>query len=454
MTVKDRNQALVSSHLNSADTNPEGMLANGTVPMTGGLNLAQGADVVAANALVLGTDGNSFDITGTTTITSIATLGVGTFVTLQFDEVLTITHHATDLVLPNGADIVTKAGDICTFYEYAVGDWRLVSSNIVRTKGSDVASAAALPVINDGDFFDVTGTTTITSINSIGVGKQIVLQFDGALTITHHATDLILPGGANILTAAGDVYTFREYAAGDWIMIGQGAAITATTVVVSDSVGIGGAPAHSFHNQEGASLLGDVWPTAGIGATGQRVAMMAPTEDGYLILANNASGTGVDRGGQLWLGARGTTATADVAVAKIIGARESAVSGNKSTYLSFLISDSGGSFTEALRLDSTSSKTKVIDIGDWDMDATSAITVAHGLTLANIRSVTALVRDDAGTKFHMLTPAYALSAVDGNIIEIDATNVSLSRTAAGYYDSVAFDSTSYNRGWITITYIA
>ena len=42
------------------------------------------------------------------------------------------------------------------------------------------------------------------------------MQFDGALTLTHHATDLILPGGANITTAAGDVAVFTEYASGDW----------------------------------------------------------------------------------------------------------------------------------------------------------------------------------------------------------------------------------------------
>ena len=34
--------------------------------------------------------------------------------------------------------------------------------------------------------------------------------------MTHHATDLILPGGANITTAAGDEAEFIEYATGDY----------------------------------------------------------------------------------------------------------------------------------------------------------------------------------------------------------------------------------------------
>lgn len=84
------------------------------------------------------------------------------------------------------------------------------------SKGADVASAAALPVLTDGNYFDVTGTTTVTSIDSLGVGTVIKLHFDGALILTHHATDLVLPGGANITTVAGDEAEFFEYASGDW----------------------------------------------------------------------------------------------------------------------------------------------------------------------------------------------------------------------------------------------
>jgi hypothetical protein len=42
------------------------------------------------------------------------------------------------------------------------------------------------------------------------------LHFDGALILTHHATDLVLPGAANITTAAGDEAEFVEYATGDY----------------------------------------------------------------------------------------------------------------------------------------------------------------------------------------------------------------------------------------------
>ena len=91
-----------------------------------------------------------------------------------------------------------------------------VSDYFIQTKGDDIASATSLTLGKDGNFFDVTGTTAITSIGTQGVGSHITLHFDGALTFTHNSTDLILPGAANITTAAGDIAVMYEYASGDW----------------------------------------------------------------------------------------------------------------------------------------------------------------------------------------------------------------------------------------------
>ena len=72
-------------------------------------------------------------------------------------------------------------------------------------KGSDIASAGTIS-IGEGGYFHVTGTTTITDIDFATAknGRWAMLVFDGALTLTHNATTLILPGAANITTAAGD----------------------------------------------------------------------------------------------------------------------------------------------------------------------------------------------------------------------------------------------------------
>lgn len=116
------------------------------------------------------------------------------------------------------------------------GVTKVTGKQLQLSKGADIASASALPLLTDGNFFDVTGTTTITSIATSGkVGTEVTLQFDGALTLTHHATDLILPTGANITTAAGDVAKFIEYASGDWVCISyvraSGAALANTAFV-------------------------------------------------------------------------------------------------------------------------------------------------------------------------------------------------------------------------------
>ena len=91
-----------------------------------------------------------------------------------------------------------------------------INDYFIQTKGSDIASATALTLGKDGNLFDVTGTTTITSIGTQGIGSLVTLHFDGALTFTHHSTNLILPGAANITTAAGDIAVMYEYASADW----------------------------------------------------------------------------------------------------------------------------------------------------------------------------------------------------------------------------------------------
>lgn len=95
-----------------------------------------------------------------------------------------------------------------------------------RGKGADVASAATLNIGEDGDYFHVTGTTTITAIEGRPTGFEITLEFDGALQLTHNAVSLILFGGQNFTTVAGDILKLRSEAdGGNWRLMsinGQG----------------------------------------------------------------------------------------------------------------------------------------------------------------------------------------------------------------------------------------
>lgn len=101
--------------------------------------------------------------------------------------------------------------------------------------------------------------------------------------------------------------------------------------------------------------------------------------------------------------------------------------------------------------------TKVVDIGDWNMASTASLQVAHGLTYANIRHVDVLIRNDADDQRNSLNIYDNTGGVgvNGGAIYVDSTNIRLYRASSvngGMYDNTSYDSTSYNRGWIFITY--
>lgn len=100
----------------------------------------------------------------------------------------------------------------------AAGGWILLNPNPLQkwAKGADLASASTLTLGTDGNYFDVTGTTTITAISSMAAGSLIRLKFEGALTLTHNSTSLILPWGQNIPTQNGDVAEFVSEGSGNW----------------------------------------------------------------------------------------------------------------------------------------------------------------------------------------------------------------------------------------------
>ena len=74
---------------------------------------------------------------------------------------------------------------------------------------TDIAGAAANSVI-------ISGTTTITGLGTIAAGALRHVTFSGALVLTHSATALILPGAANITTAANDCAEFLSLGSGNW----------------------------------------------------------------------------------------------------------------------------------------------------------------------------------------------------------------------------------------------
>lgn len=85
-------------------------------------------------------------------------------------------------------------------------------------KGSDVASGTTTNIgAATGNYLNVTGTTTITAFDTVQAGTWRMVNFTGILTLTNNGTSLILPGGANITTAAGDKALFISLGSGNWV---------------------------------------------------------------------------------------------------------------------------------------------------------------------------------------------------------------------------------------------
>lgn len=91
----------------------------------------------------------------------------------------------------------------------------------------------------------ITGTTTITSFGSTAkTGTIRFCKFSGALTLTHNSTSLIIPGAANITTAAGDCMCVRHEGSGNWRVLfyqkATGYAIVSSSrLIASGSAGTG-----------------------------------------------------------------------------------------------------------------------------------------------------------------------------------------------------------------------
>lgn len=96
-----------------------------------------------------------------------------------------------------------------------------LSSALNEAPAVTLASASTVNIFAAAaNTINVTGTTTITAFDSIADGALRRLVFGGVLTLTHNATSLILPTGANITTAAGDSALFLSLGSGNWRCVG------------------------------------------------------------------------------------------------------------------------------------------------------------------------------------------------------------------------------------------
>jgi phage-related tail fiber protein len=158
------------------------------------------------------------DATGSTVVTgsagvltlALATTGVaaGTYTSVTVDAKGRVTAGGqitpTQITTALGYTPVNKAGDTMSgALNFAP------QATVTASATTGIGAAGANQIL-------VNGTTTITAFDTIASGAFRVVVFASTLTLTHNGTSLILPGAANITTAAGDVAQFVSLGSGNW----------------------------------------------------------------------------------------------------------------------------------------------------------------------------------------------------------------------------------------------
>lgn len=242
-------------------------------------NFTTSASIASATTTDLGTvAGNTVLITGTTTIEAFGSSANAAkpLFYVRFNDALQLTHNASSLIIPGGANLTTAAGD-CALLQYLTGgNWRVAiyqkangeaivgagsdvitsdsalgldeamvvadgtarkvqatpntinsSTGLITMAGginlaaaADVASATTTNIgAANSNTVRITGTTTITAFDTVAAGIRRSVYFADALTLTHNGTSLILPGGSNITTAANDSAEFLSLGSGNWLCL-------------------------------------------------------------------------------------------------------------------------------------------------------------------------------------------------------------------------------------------
>lgn len=131
---------------------------------------------------------------------------------------------------------------------------------------STIASATATDLGTlTTNLVSISGTTTITGFGSSATlsNPLYFIRFIGILTLTYNASSLIIPGAANITTAAGDSAIVEYLGSGNW-KVHEYTKLSAlpliTTPVASGGTGLATLTAHALIAGNGASTPNFIAP--------------------------------------------------------------------------------------------------------------------------------------------------------------------------------------------------
>lgn len=131
--------------------------------------------------------------------------------------------HSGNLLLPDSRNRKVLAGDTIFFIRESSGVYRL-SGHMQKEGGwtgrlaATYAASATLAIPTDGDFVQVSGTTSVTALPSAAAGYRFRVMFTGTgLNITDNGTSMIGPWGRAYRTVQNEVLEFTSLGSGNWI---------------------------------------------------------------------------------------------------------------------------------------------------------------------------------------------------------------------------------------------
>ncbi len=183
--------------ISGAITASGGWTHSGTVTMSGkSMHWAKGADIASAATLVLGSDGNMFDVTGSTGPITAITVPAGMLFMLQFDSTPTLTHHATNLNLPGGVNITANAGDRLIGFATAANQVHVIACTFSATQAQQEAGTSSLvPVTPSVQHYHPSAAKAWVNYN------QITPSIDGSYNISSMTDNSTGNATANFTTA-------------------------------------------------------------------------------------------------------------------------------------------------------------------------------------------------------------------------------------------------------------
>lgn len=307
-------------------------------------------------------------------------------------------------------DVQISGPNVILYATITSGSWAVSGTRYyIPTNGAGTGPVSNVLAFGKILIGDATNTASAQSVTG-----DVTISPTGVTTITPLIID-----NADISATAAIAFSKMASLTADRVVITNGSGVLTTSSVIPGELGalsgIGGNIQNLLNqklNLSGGTMTGAL--------TTQNISVPSP----YSITL--AAGFTLSYAGLISTGSHSVSLT---------NGTLGVVNGN-------VVTQNGGwsNGTDAIRF-------KVLNIGDWNMDTTGSVSVAHGLTAANLIGAEVLIYDDLGLGGYSIERAgyYNFEYVIG-------TSIVLSRTAGGAFDNTSFDATGYNRGKIIIWY--